>query len=337
MKRFLSLPMKPRLRAGLLAGAAVVCGAWLGVFPADLAAQAYPARPIRIIVPFPAGGPSDVLARVVGEKMAQSFGQPVLVDNRPGANTIIGAEIVAKAPPDGYTLLLAIDSTLTMNQYLYSKLPYDPLKDFSAVTQMMASPFIIITDAARGPKSVEDLIRQAKANPGKLTYGGGTIVVQLAGELLKRMAGVDMVYVPYKGSPPTTQALLSNDVTFIFNGVTSDLPYIRSGRFRVLANTSTLPIAALPDVPRLGDMPGFAGFDVGVWLGLVAPAGTPTDILDRLHREVVRIYQLNDVRQKLSGVGIDPVSSSPTEFAAFIRRNADKWGKVIRDAGIKLD
>jgi tripartite-type tricarboxylate transporter receptor subunit TctC len=320
-----------------LAFVAVLSAALGSLAPFSATAQTYPARPIRLVVPFPAGGPSDVLARVVGEKMSQAFAQPVIVDNRPGANTIIGAEIVAKAPPDGYTLLLAIDSTLAMNQYLYSKLPYDPLKDFSAVTQLMTSPIIIATDAAKGPKTVEELIRQAKANPGKISYGGGTIISQLAGELLKRTANVDMVYVPYKGSPPTTQALLSNDVTFIFNGVTSDLPHIKSGKFRVLANTSARPLPVLPDVPRLGDMPGFAGFDVAVWLGLVAPAGTPNDVLDKLYGEVTRIYTLPDVREKLSGAGIDPVSSSPTEFAAFIRRDAERWSKLIREAGIKLD
>ena len=300
-------------------------------------AQNFPSKQIRLIVPFPAGGPSDVLARVTGEKLAINWGQQVLVDNRPGANTIIGAELVAKAPPDGYTLLLAIDSTLTMNQYLYSKLPYDPLRDFAPVTQMMTGAMIMVADSAMGPKSIQELVQLAKANPGKISYGGGTIISQLGGELFKRVAGIDMVYVPYKGSTPTTQGLLSNDVTFIFNGVTSDLPHIRSGKFRLLANTGSRGIPAIPDAPRLMDVPGFAGFDVAVWLGLVAPAGTPPEILNRIHQEIARVYTLQDVKDKLAGAGIEPVTSTPAEFAAFIRRDAERWSKVIRDAGIKLD
>ena len=300
-------------------------------------AQSYPSKPIRIIVPFPAGGPSDVLSRIIGQKMSENWGQQVIVDNRPGGNTFIGAEAVAKSAPDGHTLLMAIDSTLVMNQYLYSKIPYDPLKDFAPVTLTVWSHIIMVADAATGPKSVRELIDFAKANPEKANFGAGTITTQLGGELFKRAAGVNMVFVPYKGSPGTVQGLLSRDVTVIFDGVTSSVPHIKSGKFRVLATAGTRPIPALPGTPKLSDMPGFSGFDVVVWQGIVAPTGTPADVIAKLQQEIVRIYSLPDARDKIIAAGLDPVTSTPAEFGAFIRREADRWSKAIKETGIKLE
>jgi tripartite-type tricarboxylate transporter receptor subunit TctC len=300
-------------------------------------AQSYPNKPIRMIVPFPAGGPSDVLARVIGQKMSETFGQQVVVDNRPGGNTIIGAEAVAKAAPDGYTLLMAIDSTLTMNQYLYSKLPYDPLKDFAPISLAGLAPVIIEVDAKTGPQSVRELFERAKANPGKLTYGAGTITTQLIGEMLKTMAGIDIVYVAYRGSAPTVQGLLTHEVSFTIDGVTSSVPHIQAGTFRVLATTGSTPIPALPNLPKLSSEPGFAGFDVATWLGLVAPAGTPQPIVTKLAQEVARISGLPDAKEKLAAAGIELTSKSPAEFGQFIRHEADRWAKVIQQAGIHLD
>ncbi len=300
-------------------------------------AQSFPNKPIRIIVPFPAGGPSDVLSRIIGQKMSENWGQQVIVDNRPGGNTFIGAEAVARSAPDGHTLLMAIDSTLVMNQYLYSKIPYDPLKDFAPVTLAVWSHIIIVADAATGPKSVQELIEFARANPGKANFGAGTITTQLGGELFKRAAGINMVFVPYKGSPGTVQGLLSKDVTVIFDGVTSSVPHIKSGKFRVLATAGTRPIPALPGTSKLADMPGFPGFDVVVWQGIVAPAGTPADILSRLHQEIARIYSLPDARDRIMAAGLDAVTSTPAEFGAFIRREADRWSKAIKEMGIKLE
>ena len=299
-------------------------------------AQTYPSKPIRIVVPFPAGGPADVQVRIIGQKLTESWRQPVLVDNRPGANTIIGAEAVAKAAPDGYTLLMAIDSTLVMNQSLYSKLPYDPIKDFAPVTLTAWSPLIIAVDAATGPKSVKDLVQDAKANPGKVNFGAGTITTQLGGEMLKRAAGINMVYVPYKGSAGTVQGLLSGDVKFIIDGVTSSVPHIKSGKFRVIATMGTRPIAALPGLSTLA-AEGVPGVDVAVWVGIVAPAGTPADIIDKLQHEIARILILPDVKEKLLSVGLDPATSTPAEFAAFIRSESERWGKAIKEAGIRLD
>ncbi len=301
-------------------------------------AQDYPRRPIRLVVPFLAGGPSDILARVIAQKMSENWGQQVLVDNRPGANTLIAAEAVAKSAPDGYTILLVIDSTLVMNQGLYNKLPYDPIKDFAPITVAAWSAIIIAADAAKGPKSIQELIQQAKASPGKVNYATATITTQLGVELMKKAAAVNMVNVPYKGSAGNLQALLGGEVNFVFDGITPYVPYIKSGRLRVLANASSRPIPALPDAPRLSDMPGFAGFDVVVWLGLVAPAGTPVDIVSKLHREVVRIYTLQDAREKLIAAGIDPAASaSPAEFAAFINREVGRWAGVIKESGIRFD
>ena len=325
--------MKAYLRAwtGSVVLAAVLCAA------VTATAQTYPNKPIRMIVPFPAGGPSDVLARVIGQKMSDTFGQQVVVDNRPGGNTIIGAEVVAKAPADGYTLLMAIDSTLTMNQYLYSKLPYDPLKDFAPISLAGLAPVIIEVDAKTGPHSARELFERAKTSPGKLTYGAGTITTQLIGEMLKTMAGIDIVYVAYRGSAPTVQGLLTHEVSFTIDGVTASVPHIENGTFRVLATTGAKPIAALPNVPTLASEPGFAGFDVATWLGLVAPAGTPQPVVTRLAQAVARISTLPEAREKLAAAGIDLTSNTPAEFGQFIRHEADRWSKVIQQAGIRLD
>ena len=300
-------------------------------------AASYPNKPIRIIVPFPAGGPSDMQARLLGQKMSESWGQQVIIDNRPGANTVIGAVAVAKSAPDGYTLLLAIDSTLVMNQTLYAKLAYDPIKDFAPVTTTALSHIILVTDAASGPKTLQELLQMAKASPGKVNFGAGTITTQLGGEMLKRAADLNMVYVPYRGSSGTVQGLLSGDVNFILDGVTSSSPHIKSGKFRVLATAGTRPIPALPDVPKVSDLPGMAGFDVTVWLGIVAPAGTPADVVAKLNQEIVRILGLPDVKEKLVAAGLDPISSTPSEFAAFIQKESDRWGKVIKETGIRLE
>jgi tripartite-type tricarboxylate transporter receptor subunit TctC len=286
--------------------------------------DAYPTRPIHIVIPFPAGGPSDIAARIIAQRMSEDWGQPVIVDNRPGAHTIIGAETVAKAAPDGYTLLMAIDSTLAMNQYLYKTLPYDPLNDFAPITTTVKSMSLLCVPAQTGPKSVQELIARGKAAPGKLNYGAGTITVQLAGLLFNKAAGIDVVYVPFKGTAETVQGLLTG-------------PLIESGKVRALAKLDGRN-EPYPDVPTLAAAGGLQNFDdISIWLGLVAPKATPAPIIDKLNREVVHILSEPDVREKFNQTGNFAVTSTPEEFAAFIRNEAARWEKVLKEAGIRYD
>ena len=302
--------------------------------PADAGARNYPNKTIRIVVPFPPGGAGDILARTIAENLARRWGQQVVVENRPGGNTIIGAEIVAKAAPDGYSLLAAIDSTLVMNQSLYRKLPYDTLRDFAPITLTAFGQPILIVSAATGPKSVRELIQLAKANPGKLSFGAGVITTQLAAELFKSMAGVDILHVPYKGSAPTVQGLLSADVTMIVDGVSASLPHIKSGRFRVLANFGSRPIGALPNVPTMAAESGLPGLEVKIWHALLAPAGTPPDVVARLEQEVASILKTQEVRDRLATFGLETDGSTSAALAAYIRSETERWAKVIKQAGI---
>ncbi len=297
----------------------------------------YPAKPLRIIVPSPVGGPSDVGARIIGQKIAESLGQPVIIDNRPGGNNIIGSQVVARAAPDGYTLLMALDSTLTMHPSLYANLPYDPAKDFAPVALAFVSPIVLITDAG-GPGSIRELLQLARANPGKVAFGAGTLTTRLGGELLKSQTSTDMLIIPYKGSAGTTQGLLSKDVTFILDGATTSMPHIRSGKLKVLANLSQRAIAALPNLPSFAAEAGIAGFDVSVWLGFVAPAGTPPEIIARLNQEIVRVLGLAEVKEKLALTGLDAADpSTPAQFASYIRAETERWSSVIKASGFKAE
>ena len=300
-------------------------------------AQGYPAKAIHIVVPSPAGGPSDVGARVVGERLAAGWGEPVVIENRPGGNNVIGTQAVAKAAPDGYTLLLALDSTLTMHPALYKDLPYDPARDFAPVALAFISPIVIIADAS-APSSVRELLELAKANPGKIAFGAGTLTTRLAGEMLKSRTGTDMLIIPYKGSAGTTQGLLSKDVTFTLDGATTSMPHIRSGKLKVLANLSQRPIAALPNVPTFAAETGLQDFDILVWLGFVAPAGTPPDVVAKLNREIVRVLALPEVKERLAAVGLDAADArSPEAFGAYIRAERERWTRVIRASGFKAE
>lgn len=300
-------------------------------------AQTYPARPVRIVVPFPAGGPSDVLVRTMAQRISEGWAQPVLVENKPGANTLIGAETVARSTPDGYTLLMVIDSTLTMNPSLYSKLPYDPVKDFAPITVFGFGGIYLMADNAKGPSSIQDLVQFARANPGKLNVGGGTIISQLAFEVFKRRLNLDIAYVPYKGSAGTSQGLLSGDVPVTIDGLTSYLPYIKSGKVRALGTFTVRPLPGITGLPTVAEAANLPGLDMGVWVGLVAPAGTPAPIINRIHEEVARVLTLPDVRERFATNGFDPATNSPAEFAAMIREQTDFFRPIIKDVGLKLD
>ncbi len=325
-------------RAARLVIAAMLAASITGPAAAqEESAASFPNRPIRLIVPFPAGGPSDIVARLIGQKMSEDWGQPVVVENRPGANTIIGAQAAAKAAPDGYTLFMAIDSTLVMNQYLHKSLPYDPLGDFAPIT-LTAKTISVLTVAANGPKTVQELIATAKAQPGKLNYGAGTITAQLMGHLFHKAAGLDIMYVPFKGTPETVNGLLTGSVELIYAANQIVAPLVANGQARALAKLDRDAPPSMAAIPALADAAGLPDLDnLSVWLGLVAPKGTPKPIVDKIHAQVVRILTDPAVKERSERTGNYPVTNTPEQFAAFIGKEADRWGKAIRDIGIKFD
>jgi tripartite-type tricarboxylate transporter receptor subunit TctC len=307
--------------------------------PADRAVPNFPTRAIRIVVPFPAGGPTDVDIRIIAQHMSEDWKQPVVIDNRPGASTAIGAQAVARAEPDGYTLLAAMDSTLVMNPAAATApLSYDPFNDFAAITLTAKNTSLLTVRASDGPRSVAELIARAKANPGKLNYGAGIVVTRLAGYLFGQLAGIDIQYIPYKGSSEVVQGLLSGSVDFIIDGAAPSLPLIASGQFRALAKLNSRPLSGLPDLAPLAVAAGLPALDdMSSWIGLVAPAGTPKPVIDAIHRKVVEIYADPTVVARLDKAGINAVTSTPAEFDAFFRSEAARWTKVFRDSGIRLD
>jgi tripartite-type tricarboxylate transporter receptor subunit TctC len=302
------------------------------------AATAFPSRPIRIIVPFPAGGPTDILARVIAERMSEDWRQAVLIENRPGANTVIGAQQVARAASDGYTLLAAMDTTLVMNPAAIKNLPYDPFRDFAAVTLAAKNTSLLTVRADGGPRTIGELITSAKLHSGQLNYGAGIITTRLAGYLFNREAGIDVQLVPYKGSAEVVQGLLTGAVDYIIDGVASSLPLIQSGKFRALAKLNSRPLLALPDVPPLSIAAGLPALDdISSWIAIVAPARTPRAIVDKIQQEVARMYADPVLYERLQKAGINAVSSTPEEFDAFFRKEAARWNKAIKESGIQLE
>jgi tripartite-type tricarboxylate transporter receptor subunit TctC len=302
-------------------------------------AQSFPTRPIRIIVPFPAGGPTDIDARIIAQKMSQDWQQPVVIENRPGANTAIGAQMVAKADPDGYTLLAAMDTTLVMNPATATApLSYDPFRDFTTVSLTAKNTSLLTVRAADGPASVQELIGRAKGAPGRLNYGAGIITTRLAGYLFARSAGIAVQLIPYKGSADVVQGLLSGSVDFIVDGVAASLPLIQSGRLRALAKLNGRPLPVLPDVAPLAVAAGLPELaDMSSWIGIVAPAGTPQPIVDKLAREIAAICADPVIAERLEKAGITAATSTPAEFDAFFRAEAARWTKVFRESGITLE
>jgi tripartite-type tricarboxylate transporter receptor subunit TctC len=298
----------------------------------------YPDRPIRIIVGFAAAGPADLTARVIGEKFTDAWGQPVVIENVTGAGANIAGDRVAKAAPDGYTLLLASLAQLTINPALYDKMPYDTVKDVAPITQAVFTPNILAVNNDVPAKSVAELVALARAQPqpGKLTFGSAGVGTSqhLAGELFKSKAHVDMQHVPYRGAAPVITDLLGGRISMFFGNVTAVLPQVQDGKLRGLAVTSLKRIAAAPDLPTLAES-GFPGFDATASFGLVAPAGTPPAIIDKLHRETVRILALPDVRKRFAELGSEVIGNSPAEFSAVIKAEIPQWAKLIKEAGIR--
>jgi tripartite-type tricarboxylate transporter receptor subunit TctC len=302
-----------------------------------VSAQSYPARQVRIVVPFPPGGTSDILARTIGARLAGPLGQPVVVDNRPGAGGNIAADHVAKSAPDGYTLIMGT-SSLAISQSLYKKLSYDLLQDFAPVTQAVNYANLLVAHPSAGVSSVAELLALARAKPGALSYGtaGNGTPPHMTGELFKVYTGADILHIPYKGGAPAIVDLLAGQIPLMFDNVPPLLPHVRSGRIKALAVTSLARIPVLPEVPSLHEL-GLKDFDAVGWNGLLAPAGTPREIVARLHAEVVRVLRIPEVREQLTAQGADIVGNSPEEFAAWIRIEVKKWADVVRVSGAKVD
>ena len=300
-------------------------------------AQSYPDKPVRMVVPFAAGGTSDILARFVAPPLTAALGQTVIVDNRPGAGSNLGSEIVAKAPPDGYTLIMATPA-LASNQALYGKLNYDPVAGFAPVTLVAEIPIALVVHPSMPTKTVKELIALAKANPGKLNFGssGNGGIGHLVGEMFKSATGINMVHVPYKGNGPALIDLMSGVLNLTFTDIAGGMPYIKAGKMRPLAIASAKRSSQLPAVPAMIEA-GVPGFVATTWFAVFATGGTPQSIVNRLNSEIVKSLQQPEMREKLTGLGCEVVGNKPEELAAFLRAETTKWAKVIKESGAKVD
>lgn len=322
--------MRHRVVMGALAAACVLVTHFAG-------AQTYPGKPIRFIVPFAPGGGNDILGRVVAQKLNEAFGVPVVVDNRGGAGGTIGTDLTAKAPPDGYTMLIN-NVSLAVNVTLYPKLPYDTLKDLEPVTLVGRQPNILVVHPALPAKSVKELLALARAKPQHITYGSGGIGTSshLATELLKMTAKIELTHVPYKGMGPALIDLIAGQTQLIMATMASALPFVRSGRVRALAVTPAKRSAVVPDVPTMIEA-GVPGFEYSTWYGLLVPAGTPRPVVTRLHDAMVRILAAPDVKEKFGSQGVEPAATTPQEFKEYLQAEAAKWGRVIKASGMRVN
>jgi tripartite-type tricarboxylate transporter receptor subunit TctC len=306
--------------------------------PGTAAAQAqYPNRPVRLVVPFPPGGGSDTLARILGPKLSEALGQQVVIDNRPGAGANIGAEVAAKTPPDGYTLLMG-NVAHAINVSLYSKLNYDLVRDFAPVSLLASTPNIVVVHPSVPVRSVKELIALAKARPGQLDVAssGAGSSAHLAGELFNSLAGTKMNHVPYKGGGPAVIALVGGQVSVGFATTPSVIQHVKSGKLRGLAVTSAKRSPSTPELPTVSEA-GLKGYEAGTWYGMLVPAGTPKDVISRLHAESVKLLALADVKQRLDATGFESIGTTPEQFGAYIRSEVEKWGKVVRAAGVRVE
>jgi tripartite-type tricarboxylate transporter receptor subunit TctC len=300
-------------------------------------AQTFPVKPVRMIVPFAAGGGADIVGRLVAQRLGDAWGQTVVVDNRPGAGGNIGTEIVARAPADGYTLLL-VGPNHTVNISLFSKIPFDPVKDFAPISVVTSAPYLLLVNPSVGVNSVADLIALAKARPGKVLYasaGNGT-AGHLGMELIKTMAGIDMVHIPYKGSPPALTDLIAGQVSAAFDNVLSASPHVKAGKLRAIAVSTGKRSTAVPEVPTVAES-GLPGFEVAVWQGILAPAGTPKAVVDTLYRAIVAALGRPDMKERMAANGTEIIGGTPAEFAAFIQSDLVKWAKVVKSSGARVD
>jgi len=325
--------MTPTISRWLCLGLAL-----LGLAATSVQAQNYPNKPIRLIVPFPPGGGNDVIARLIAQKLSDRFGQQVVVDNKAGANGIVGLQALMQSPADGYTLAVAAAGPMAVNPSLYEKLPYDPTKDFSPITNLVNYPLLLVVHPSVPVKTTLDLVNLAKAKPKQLFFAspGSGNSGHLAGELFNTMAQVQTVHVPYKGQGPALADLLTGQVQMLYSSIPSVLPQVRSGQLNALAVGSAKRLPSLPDIPTLAET-GVPGYEAYSWVGIVAPAKTPKAIVTRLNQEIVDILKQKDVAEKLNQQGALPVGDTPEQFGAYIKAEIDKWGAVVRAANIKAD
>ncbi len=300
------------------------------------AAQTYPAKAVRIVVGYPPGGPTDLLARIIAQKLAESWGQQVLVDNRPGASGMIGAEVTVRAAPDGYTLLM-VPVTYAVTPSLFAKMPYDAVKDLAPVAQVAAAPFILVVHPTLPVKTVKDLITLARSQPGQINYASASAggMPHLAGELFNTMTGVKMVHIPYKGAAPATTDLLAGQVSLMFNNMLSAMPQVKNGRLRAVAVTSNKRSTALPDLPTIAET--VPGYEASGWYAALAPAATPRELISKINNDMNRIMRMPDVTQRLAGDGVEAVGTTPEQFGNYLRSEIAKWGKVVKASGAKAD
>ncbi|MBS0240908.1 MAG: tripartite tricarboxylate transporter substrate binding protein [Proteobacteria bacterium] len=317
---------------------------WLAVAVATLifsgfaSAEGYPSKPIHLVVAYPPGGPTDVVGRLYASRLQDMWGQPVVVENRPGANGSIAAQLVAKSANDGYTLLLHA-SSLIINPLLYSAPGYDAFKDFAPVAEVFDYKLVVVVHPSMAVTSLKDLVEQAKAKPGTINFasaGGVGAPTHLSVEMFKQAAGIDLVHIPYQGGSPAVNDLLAGVVPMMFNNPTQSLPYIKAGKLRAIATTGLERMKQLPDVPTVAES-GYPGYDVGTWFGVWAPAGTPADVIEKLNAAIAKITQMPDTREKLYTQGLNPIGSSVAEFTAYQKAESERWAKVIKAAAIKLD
>ena len=325
-------------RALALAAAALALGAVAPPLRAAGPAHAVPSKPARIVVPFTPGGSTDILARAIGQRLSEAWGQPVVIENKPGAGGNVGVELVAKAPPDGYTIVMGHIGTFAANPALYKALPYDPVKDFAPITLVAMVPNVLVVGPAVQAKSLGELIAYAKANPGRLDYGSGGngSAAHLATEYFRMRTGVSMQHVPYKGTGPAVADLLGGQIGVMITGALPLLPHIKSGKLRALAVASPKRLAILPDVPTIAES-GYPGFSAVQWYGLFAPAATPKEIVAKINRDAVKALRDPAVAERLASEGAEPVGDTPEQFGAFVKSEIELWGKVIRESGAKVD
>jgi tripartite-type tricarboxylate transporter receptor subunit TctC len=329
-------PFHDSRRRFVLGGLALAAAA--AALPLAATAQAYPSKPVTIVVPFAAGGTTDILARVIGQALTKELGQSAIVDNRAGAGGNIGAALAAKAAPDGYTLFMGTVGTHAINQSLYKKLPFDPVKDFAPLTRVAMVPNLLVANPGKPYKNVKELIAYAQAHPGKVNFGssGSGSSIHLSGELFNMLAKVEMVHVPYKGSAPAVTDLLGGQIDIMFDNMPSAIQHVRSGKLRPLAVTTAKRSAELPDVPTIAEA-GVPGYEATSWFGMFAPASTPAPIVARLNGALVKVLSDPDVKKKLAEQGAEPYAEKPEQFAAFIRDESAKWSKVVKASGATAD